>query len=86
MNPLLCGKNVVPDTINHDLNNLTKPGIYTLIDTLSEISNNPGIKYGMVVVFVANYTYTVQLVFDAFKSKFRFINTQQSQYNPWIDL
>ena len=69
--------------INYDLNNLIQGGIYNFVDTTNAVSNNPGVKYGMVIVFVAAYNYIVQLAIDDNNMWFRFINPQQQQYNSW---
>lgn len=69
--------------INYDLNNLIQGGIYNFVDTTNAVANNPGVDYGIVVVFVAAHSYIVQLAIVDSKMWFRFINPQQGQYNAW---
>lgn len=83
INPLKCGLSVTHSDINNDLNKLTAPGIYNFVDASSVVANNPGVKYGMVVVFVAAYSYIAQIAFDSSNLWFRFMNPSQSQNNGW---
>ena len=83
VNPLLCGLAVVNRDINDNLNNLTSPGIYNFVDNNSIVANNPGIKYGVVIVFVAAHSYIAQIALDSSNLWFRFMNPSQSQYNGW---
>lgn len=83
INPLQGNLAVDHSAINYDLNNLTKGGIYNFVDASKAVANNPGVDYGMVIVFVAAYSYIVQLAIVGSKMWFRFINPQQGQYNAW---
>ena len=86
INPLMCNLSISHSAISYNLNNLTKAGIYNFVDTSNSVSNNPGVKYGMIIVFVAEHSYTAQLALDGSKLWYRFMNPSQSQYNQWVTI
>ena len=79
-NPIRCKAGAV----NSDFNNYTTPGVYSIVDQSISNDNNPGVNYGVLLVYESQNGYVIQLATDTEGySWMRFINKIQHFFGGW---
>ena len=80
INPIRCKVGIV----NSDFNNYITSGVYSITDSSISIDNNPGVNYGVLLVYEGQIGYVIQLATDTEgHSWIRFINKNQQSSAGW---
>ena len=82
INPMICGK-----TLNDSFDLAIDGGVYSVADPDKTFGNNPGVRYGVLVVFEASLGYRMQLAINSSEGIWmRFFTASPVSYKEWQQL
>lgn len=80
INPISCGTG----SVSSDFNNYVNSGVYNVGDPYVSISNNPGVNYGLLLVYTGLNGYVIQQATDTDGNTWiRFIDSRLSTFGAW---